>query len=61
MSAPDDTMYAIFDEGDLRACLVRVRVKLFGVVEYAEDLPEGSLFGRNASKTEEAAAQKRLT
>src|SRR5215212_10002232 len=44
-----------------RACLVRVRVKLFGVLRRTRRSCLRALFGRNASKTEEASAQKRLT
>jgi hypothetical protein len=45
----------------LRACLVKVRVKPVDVLEYAEDLSLMALFGRNATKMEEATLQKRPT
>jgi hypothetical protein len=45
----------------LRACLVRVRVKLFGVLWRTRRTRLKALFARNASKTEEAAAQRRPT
>jgi hypothetical protein len=39
--------------------LVKVGVKPFGVLAYVEDLSPIAFFGRNDSKTEEAATQKR--
>jgi hypothetical protein len=44
----------------LRACFVKVRLKPFGVLGYAEDLSLIAPFGRNASKPEEAAPRKQL-
>ena len=41
----------------IRAYLVKVRLKPFGVLGYAEDLSQIATFGRNASKTDEAAPQ----
>ncbi len=48
-------------ERGLRACLVKVRVKLFCGFWRTRRIYVIALFGRNASKTEEAALQKQLT